>query len=336
MRATALLMLLASGSAAADELDGLATRYVRFSPEEIQEAREGGVVARVFDAALPKEVLCAAILRVSAPKVRVLEWLQRPENLEAGEPEQSGRFSDPPVLEDLAALTLDPSHLKILKECRVGACGMKLPAAVIARLRADLDGTRPDEPARAEAILREAVHQAARDYWTEGDGGLPVYADRAEPVPARERLSELFATSPLLLPTPLQPAPESAGRRPPGDGFLYWSKEPLWRRVVIRVAHVQIHEPSPDELQLASKLVFSNHFFEAGVSLTVYRGEPGTSGGWLLFVSRLRCDKRGSGGFSRLERGLIGMLVKRRLGSQWRAARAAIEGTDDVTAAGAR
>src|SRR5262245_44082211 len=141
----ALLLLLTAGPAAADELEGLASRYVRFSPDEIREARAGAVVARVFDAALPKEVLCAAMLRVSAPRARVLEWLQRPENLEAGDPEQSGRFSDPPALEDLATLTLDPSHLKILEECRVGDCGMKLPATVIGRARAELDAAGQDQ-----------------------------------------------------------------------------------------------------------------------------------------------------------------------------------------------
>jgi hypothetical protein len=324
-----LLLVLAAGPAFGDELEGLASRYLKLSADELRVARAGGVVAQVLDASLPKEVLCAAVLHVSAPKARVLEWLRRPENLEAGEPLQSGRLGDPPEAEDLAALALDPSHFKMLKECRVGACGMKLPASAIARLQTDVDWERPDAPGRAEAVVKDTVLQLAREYWSEGDDGLPVYADRPEPVPARERLAELLTTTPVLFAAQPRFAQGLDAQRAFAatavDSFLAWSKEKLWRRVVIRVAHVLVHEPSPDELQLVSKQVFSNHFFEAALSMTVYRREPGDKGGWLVFVSRSRCDKRGSGGFSRLERSLIGMLVKRRLGNQWRAARAELE-----------
>jgi hypothetical protein len=317
-----LLLVLAASPAPADELETLAGRYVEWSAEDLQDVRKGRVVARVLDATHPKEVLCAALLRVAAPKARVLEWMRRPETLEAGEPQRSGRFGDPPAPDDLAALQLDPSHPEILESCRAGDCGMKLPAAVIDRLRAEVDWKHPGAAGRAEAVLKEAVLQLARDYWSAGDDGLAVYADRPDPVPVRERLAEILATAPRLLPEPQPPVPN--GRASGPDGFLVWSKEKLWRRVVIRVAHVNIHEPSSEEVQLVSKLVFSNHFFEAGLSSTVYRSEPGGKDGWLLFVSRLRCDKRGSS-FSRLERGMIGMLVRRRLGNQWRAARAQLE-----------
>lgn len=336
MRVAPLLLVLAASPAAADELEILASRYVRLSADELREAREGHVVARVLDARHPKEVLCVAVLHVSAPKARVLEWLRRPENLEAGDPEQFGRLAEPPELEDLAPLTLDPSQLTMLEKCRAGDCGMKLPAAVITRLRTDVEWARPQAAGRAEAVFREAVLQLALDYWTEGDDGLAVYADRAGPVSVRERLAELLTTTPRLFPAQLELAQGLEARRALSaqavDSFLAWSKEKLWRRVVIRVAHVLVYEPSPDELQLISKLVFANHFFEAGLSSTVYRSEPGGNSGWLVFVSRLRCDKRGAG-FSRLERGLIGMLVKRRLGNQWRAARAELEASADRDAA---
>jgi hypothetical protein len=315
MRVGPLLLVLAACPAPADELESLAGRYVEWSADDLEDVREGRVVARVLDASHPKEVLCAALMRVAAPKARVLEWMRRPENLEAGDPQQSGRFGDPPASGDLVSLRLDASHPGILEKCRVGDCAMKLPAAVIERLRAEADWKRPGAAGRVEAVFKDAVLQLARDYWAAGDDALAVYADRSDPAPVRERLAEILATAPRLVP---EPAPTGA------DGHLSWSKEKLWRRVVIRVAHVQVHEPSPEEVVLVSKLVFSNHFFEAGLSSTVYRSERAGNGGWLLFVSRLRCDKRGSG-FSRLERGMIGMLVRRRLGNQWRAARKELE-----------
>jgi len=43
---------------------------------------------------------------------------------------QIGRFSDPPALEDLATLTVGPDDFDV-RSCRVGDCGIRLPAAAI-------------------------------------------------------------------------------------------------------------------------------------------------------------------------------------------------------------
>ena len=45
-----------------------------------------------------------------------------------------GRFSDPPVLSDLDALTLDDDDVDELRRCRPGDCGVKLSASEIAAL----------------------------------------------------------------------------------------------------------------------------------------------------------------------------------------------------------
>jgi len=43
---------------------------------------------------------------------------------------QIGRFSRPPTLDDLAALTVEAADFDS-RACRVGNCGVRLPAAVI-------------------------------------------------------------------------------------------------------------------------------------------------------------------------------------------------------------
>jgi hypothetical protein len=67
------------------------------------------------------------------------------------------RFSNPPTLDDLAALTLGDEDLEELHECQPGDCGLKLADAEIQRMRAALASGGVDRRSTAQQAFREIL-----------------------------------------------------------------------------------------------------------------------------------------------------------------------------------
>jgi hypothetical protein len=226
---------------------------------------------------------------------------------------QIARFSDPPVLEDLQALTLDDDDVNDIRHCRPGDCGLKLSADEITRLHAvaSSSGAR----AALDQEFRRVVLARTQAYLARGLAGLPADAsgddaDRPEVIFARlvAHAPFLGAHAPALtayVSQYPQPAP------PRVEGFLYWSKEELGGRPMISVTHDAILQPqSPDrpEAVVFSKQVFATHYTNGSLSVTaiVPAGAPGTH--YLLYFNRSQVDV-----LSRWFGGLARMLINHRI-----------------------
>ncbi len=82
-----------------------------------------------------KEVAVRAITQTAAPPSRLIEWTRHIEELHKGRYVAAiGRFSDPPRIQDLDALSIDDEDLTDLRRCRPGKCGVKLGDAEIAHV----------------------------------------------------------------------------------------------------------------------------------------------------------------------------------------------------------
>ncbi|HEY6358352.1 MAG TPA: hypothetical protein VIX35_08900, partial [Vicinamibacterales bacterium] len=91
------------------------------------------------------------------------------------------RISDPPRFEDFAALTLSPSEVRDLRNCRVGDCKLKLDRASLDAIRTRVDFTKPTAASEAEAVMRERLFAEATAYRVGGNTALPVYQDDSRP-----------------------------------------------------------------------------------------------------------------------------------------------------------
>ena len=73
-----------------------------------------------------KEVAVRAVTRFDADPGHLIHWTRRVDELQKGRYlDAIGRFSDPPQLSDLEALSLDDDDLTDLRRCRLGKCGVK-------------------------------------------------------------------------------------------------------------------------------------------------------------------------------------------------------------------
>ena len=249
---------------------------------------------------------------------------------------QIGRFSNPPSMTDVASLTLDPSDLDALRHCRVGSCGLKLPAADIERFRTTVNWTAADWREQATSLARRLLVENAAAYLERGDGAIGPISDRRKPVDSGAEFRGLMmnlACDRGAAPDFFTYLVEYPKNRPgEADEFLYWSKETFGMKAMISITHVVIHRAPGGALLIASKGLLSNHYLDAslGLTLVVPAGPAESPAIDLVYVNRSRADALGGlfGGItraivaSRQRDGTVNELraLKTRLESSWREA----------------
>src|SRR5581483_9521960 len=129
--------MLGWGASAAPAIDpevlAVITRHLRFDAGDVPQLDRGAVVKHGLDTKASGEVAVAGAVRVNAPKaafvaaVRDIAQFKKSRDVL-----EIGTFSSPPVLSDLAPLTVTRDDFDV-RECRVNDCPVRLPADVIRR-----------------------------------------------------------------------------------------------------------------------------------------------------------------------------------------------------------
>lgn len=287
--------------------------------EARSELRRGGATSAMVDSTRPHELAAFGSVRLSASPADVasaaldIERFGRSAHVTA-----IGRFSSPPRLSDLAALTLDDDDLASLRSCRVGRCGVKLTAGMIDRLRVAVAWDAPDWKARASETLRELLLQHVTRYLASGASGLDDVADKPHPVGAAAETGELLlANSYLHAAAPELLAHVGPEARPLGEArhVLYWTLERFGYKPTLTVTDLTVYAPDTNTSYLLTTQVFASHYIESAVSLTVAAADPpgvvpGTT--LLMFLGRSRVDAL-RGGFPWLARLSASRQVRQRL-----------------------
>ena len=99
---------------------------------------------QVFVKVLPgrgNELAVIAATRTTAAPARLIAWMRRVDLVQRGRYVSNvGRFSNPPQLEDLAAVTLEDQDFEDIRHCRPRDCGVKLSGAEMAYANHYKDG----------------------------------------------------------------------------------------------------------------------------------------------------------------------------------------------------
>ena len=279
-----------------------------------------------------RELAVAAAVRVDAPPRRLIAWTRNVVALQRGKyVPLIARFSDPPRMEDLEGLTLDPGDVRDLETCRPGRCGVKLSAPEIARLKSQL--TSSPGTAALQQEFRRIVLDRALQYLADGDAGLPPYHDDKVPVVAVSEVALLLPRMGLAAPQLpgiadyLQWFPRVAHPQVV-DSFLYWARESLGAKPIASVTHVTIvagtDAGGPVTLAI-SKQVFASHYRDGAMSVTALTGEGDR--GTLLYMHRSHVDVL-QGAFGGLYRSVIERRVRKEAPALLQGLRAKLEGGD--------
>jgi hypothetical protein len=285
--------------------------WLLLSEDDVERVDRGQIVTESLDADDPREVATLGAVRLQITPEFYIERLKDIASLKkSDEILQIGTFGHPPDLHDVSELTLEDSDVRSLRRCRVGDCGVQLPADAIRRFSDTVDWRGRDAREQADALMRTILVEYVATYQKRGAAASMEYADRDEPVNLeREFLSLLAAEA-----RPWQPFADlrrhlvefPAARTTATTDLVYWSKEKVGRRAVASVTHLAISRVGgnrPVDYAIASKQIYGTHYYDASLGLTLLlrdRRAPATAT-YLVYLNRSRVDVfRGFfGGFAR-------------------------------------
>lgn len=299
--------------AAQDDLRAEAAKYLQangFAAADLARLEAGKAVARATLSAGDTEILAAGAVKIHATRDQVASYYAQMISYVDGQVTLAfGRFSTPPVENDVQGLSFDTAEIEALKSCRVGDCDIRLGGASLTGLRAAIDWTAPDYASAVNRYLRVAAVRYLADYQTRGDAALVTYNDRAQPVSLAKQWGDLLTNSAMLK----HSRPElhdylaryPAGTLAGSKSVFYWSKEYFGLKPIVSLVHGIVYEPPgrTDRIFVAQKQLYASHYYDASLALgTIVGGvENGAAVSYLLYANRSRGDllKGGFGGVRR-------------------------------------
>ena len=205
-----------------------------------------------------------------------------------------GRFSQPPRVEDLARLTLDPSDFEAARECKPGDCDLKLARSAMDRIRREMDWKAADARARATDLMKRMLVEYIAAYQQGGTSEMATYIDKDRPLEVPAEYRKLLAASPYVMEYApalhqyLENYPKAS--LPGAEDLFYWWKDKFAPRPTISISHVTTWtNPQRPVTVIASKRIYASHYFQAGLDLLAVVDAPG-GGFYLMELYRARID----------------------------------------------
>jgi hypothetical protein len=318
LRTAMLCATLAATSAGAMAAsDPIALLAFITEPAERSKAAAGSAVLTVVPAR-GRDLAVYGVVRTAAGPDRLVEWTRAIEQLYQGRFAPAlGRFSDPPQLADLTWLTLDEEDVNDLRACRAGACGVKLSAEEMERIRQAATSGGPEWRPAVQDAFRRVLLRRAQEYLASGLGGSLPYEDHRqaesphaefEEVAARIGFDELY--DPRVM-SYLRAYPLVHGSDI--ESFLYWSKETLGGgKPIVSVTHVAVFRTFGEQtadVVIAARQVFATHYLTGSLSLTAIAAGAGGTPGHLIYIRRARTDSF-DGPFGKLVRHVVERRIR--------------------------
>lgn len=286
-----------------------------FTADDFSAIERGEIVVKVLPVKDRREVAVCGLVRTQAPPEASLRafrtsMTQQHQNSIL----ESGRFSSPPALEDLQALTLQDRDVRDLKRCVVGDCKLKMSAAMIERFRKEVDWAAPDYRLQAARLFRQMLLDYVRDYLVRGDSALIEYHDQPREVRLDEEQRSLLDASLYINDFAAEFTQYLKGFPNVGlidvENSINWTKIKFGLKPVTILTHVATYtrrSGGAPQVVVVSKQIYANHYFDSSLALTSVIDIPTTgaaSDSYLLYTNRSRADAL-AGSFSKLKRNLV-------------------------------
>lgn len=207
-------------------------------PDDSANIKAGRVVVKLLKTSENREVAALGVVRLRVPKEFFLKQYEDIASFKKGPAVlQIRKLDDPPRVEDLEELALEPGDVEDLKTCHAGDCKVKLSGPMINRIRHEIDGSFFGVTERVNQLMHEMLGDYVNAYLTGGNSAMIVYDDKKPEVHlAEEFLGLLKGYSPFLedardFQNYLAEYPNV--QLPIADHFIYWSKEDIGLRPVL-------------------------------------------------------------------------------------------------------
>jgi len=288
-----------------------------FSSTELDTLDTGQVLVKLPKTTETREVAAFAIARVDIPTDFFIKKIRDIENFKKGKNVlQIGKFGNPPVLSDLAGLTIDQVDIDGIKRCKVKNCDLKMSEEFIEKFRKAVDWASPNYRDRVTQLVHQMLLEQLQEYLKRGNTALVKYADKSYSLQPADEMRSLLKPAPYMYGyvAPFQRYLEEFPVPAPGDGanfesFAYWSKEDFGMKPVISITHLTIYTGGVGSsgAVVVSKGIYASHYLESSLGLTALSrnadSQPVRS--YLIYANRSRTDAL-RGIFAGMKRSLIG------------------------------
>jgi hypothetical protein len=264
--------------------------YVHLDEKQIQSIRNGEAVARVLDAPTADQVFVFGGVYVKSTPEKYLamasdvDALRKLPNYLA-----IVKFSDPPKLSDLDQLKLEDKDIEELKKCKTGKCEVQLPSEAIDAFNAQVNWNAADAVDQANALARKMVLEMLVNYQQGGNAALGTYRDKSHPAVVADTFRALVSRSeamPVYLPelrSYLLDYPKAKADHIQSQ--FYWEKVNFGLKPTVRVVQAVVYRgaaATDPAYAVAVKQLYSSHYFESALDLTVCERDQEGRGGFYI------------------------------------------------------
>ena len=272
-------------------------RRLEIDEEEWKSIQRGAPVVKLRRGPDASETRLMGVVKIQGSPAEFIERYRDIVAFEKGTGVlQIVRFSEPPGVEDLASLTVDADDIEDVKQCRPGDCAIKMSEDTMNAFRG-INWDEADATEKANRLARRMIVDFLESYRSGGNQALGLFHDKRKPLLVGQQFEEMMKDPDLpvyfpelfrfLLDYPASPLPGS-------EEIFYWSKVDFGLKPVIRLNHVVIYQPDNDntvKYTIASKMLYTTHYFNTGVELKFLVQEPDSGSSYYLVIgNRSRSD----------------------------------------------
>lgn len=295
----------------------LATMIASFggiAPKQLAEVEHGAAVVVSIESPDHNEVALLGLVAVGVPRpFYVTRAGELPAYLSGAGRSAVGVFHEPATAADQSALALDLSDVNALQKCRPSHCQVKLPDAMMQRLRQSVDWSG-DRAAQVNALIRDWLAELVNGYRARGDEALPVYDDTHAGERSADGFRQLLQEDAHLLddaPTLAAYLRGTTTERVAGlENSIWWAIDDRpGLRPTLSVEHLVTYSGADPHAPtfIVTKQLYASHYFDAFLDVaalidraSVAASSTGSSGAgagtYVLLLRRVRFDELPSGG----------------------------------------
>src|SRR6266705_1618862 len=282
-----------------------------FAESDLTTLDQGETVIKLLPVRDKREIAMCGMVRLQASAEMFLQSFR--ENMtRKSNPAilEIGSFRNPPMLDDLQALTIEDRDVEDLRQCVVGDCRLKLSAMMIERLQEEIDWEAPNYQIQVTQLLKQMLLDYVRDYLARGDAALIQYDDKWEGIRLADEQQELLAASSYASLADMEENAKGFSKANVAlvENAFVWSKIKFGLKPVLAINHIAIYKRPQKpgaQILIVSKQIYANHYFDSSLALTAFLNVPGPSPkSYLFYENRSRVDGL-EGAFGKIKRGII-------------------------------
>ena len=285
--------------------------YVGLNDEQIQSISNGKALAKVLDTGSADQILVFGAVHIDSTPEKYLRFASDIDALRKLPSYLAIRkFSNPPVLSDLDGFTLEEEDVKQLRDCRPGHCEIQLPAESMEEFQKSVNWSAPDIADQANRLARQMALEALLQYEQGGNAALGTYRDKNHPAAVAETFESLLSRS-KALPLYLPDLNNYLLQYPSADSTniqseFYWEKVNFGLKPTLRMVQAIVYRgavPTKPAYAIAIKQLYSSHYFEAALDLTVCLNDTGSPDRPGFFLITLKSSQQA--GLTGLKGGIV-------------------------------